>query len=722
MLALACLCAAGCRPASSPPNGYVGPGSCRECHADAYALWTKSHHGLAERPLRPELDQAAFVPPRAFLHGSQTTKVEATNGSYFITSLGLSGRPETHRVERVLGSDPLRQFLTAAPGGRWQTLEAAYDPNRKEWFDVFGSEDRQPGEWGHWTGRGMNWNSMCAACHNTRLQKNYDAATDSYHTTMKEGSVSCEACHGPLQAHVDWQRQPRNRGRLDPTMPQRTPAQIMDMCAACHARRADLTGDFKPGDAFFDHYDLTIVDHSELFYPDGQIHDEDYEFTAFLGSKMHQAGVTCLDCHPRSLHMPRPQGNGVCLRCHATGERHAPLIQPEAHSHHAAGGAGDECIGCHMPVTVYMQRHPRHDHGFTIPDPLLTKKTGIPNACNRCHKDKDADWSLAAVEQWYGAKMERPARLRAEWLALARQGDVSARGPLLAILNDETNAYWQAVAAGLLDQWAGDPAVRDGLAKALTHPHPLVRATAVRSLEPLAEETGSTLAGEFRKLLADPSRNVRLAAAWALRAELDTNSPPGRELLHFLDFNADQPSGQMQQGAFYFARGDLAAALEHFQRAAAWDTNSAPLHREFAVALSAANRPAEAIEQLTAACRLAPREASYDYELGLAYNEAGDLPHAIEWLEAAVKLDAGNDRAWYNLGLARNAAGQIGPALEALNRAQSVAPNDARIPYASATILARAGRVAEAKAAAQRALTLQPDLVEAAQLLRSLPN
>ena len=97
------------------------------------------------------------------------------------------------------------------------------------------------------------------------------------------------------------------------------------------------------------------------------------------------------------------------------------------------------------------------------------------------------------------------------------------------------------------------------------------------------------------------------------------------------------------------------------------------------------------------------------------------MPHAIELLETAVKLDAGNDRAWYNLGLARNAAGQIGPALEALNRAQTVAPNDARIPYASATILARAGRVAEAKAAAQRALTLQPDFVEAAQLLRSLP-
>ena len=45
----------------------------------------------------------------------------------------------------------------------------------------------------------MNWNSMCAECHNTRVRKNYDAATDSYHTTMAGMGVGCEACHGPLQ-------------------------------------------------------------------------------------------------------------------------------------------------------------------------------------------------------------------------------------------------------------------------------------------------------------------------------------------------------------------------------------------------------------------------------------------------------------------------------------------------------------------------------------------
>lgn len=723
-LGAAALCAAcfwGCADAGSSlvkaPPGYAGSASCRDCHEDAYQLWAKSNHGLAERPLRTGMDAAAFANhPTGLPH----VTVGVTNGAYSITAIGLSGHPEVHPVDRVLGNDPLRQYLTSAPGGRWQAMTAAYDPHRNDWFDVFGKENRQPGEWGNWTGRGMNWNSMCAACHNTRLRKNYDPGTDSYHTTMAEMSVSCEACHGPLQAHVDWEKKYRGQNQPDPAFPKMTPRQTMDTCASCHARRADLTGEFLPGNDFFDHFDLSIVDHSDTFYPDGQIHDEDYEYTAFLGSKMAQAGVTCLDCHPRSLHMPRPQGNGVCLRCHATGELKAPIIQPGEHSHHRAGGAGDDCIGCHMPVTVYMQRHPRHDHGLTIPDPLLTKKLGIPNACNRCHADKDAGWSLAAVDKWYGAKMDRPTRRRAEALALARQGAAAARDPLVAMLTAETNPYWQAVAAGLLDQWMDQPPVNQAVARCLESTNPLVRATAVRVLEPVLQQPDTTFAADTRKLLADPSRNVRINAAWALRNELDTNSAPGKELLRYLDLNADQPGGQMQQGAFYFVRGQLPEALKHFAQAVDWDTNSAPLRHEFAVALSAAGRNTDALAQLEAACRLDPRETEYFYALGLAWNEAGNLPKAIAALQTAVKLDAHNARAWYNLGLAQNAAGQPDAALKSLTEAEAAAPNDPGIPYARATILARAGRMEAARTAARRALALQPDFTAAARLLETL--
>ena len=105
------------------------------------------------------------------------------------------------------------------------------------------------------------------------------------------------------------------------------------------------------------------------------------------------------------------------------------MIDPLTHGRHAEGSPGNDCTSCHMPITHYMQRHPRHDHGFTIPDPLLTKEFGVPNACNRCHTDKDADWALQKTNEWYGEKMNRPTRTRAILVAKARRGEPDrARG------------------------------------------------------------------------------------------------------------------------------------------------------------------------------------------------------------------------------------------------------------------------------------------------------
>jgi hypothetical protein len=193
---------------------------------------------------------------------------------------------------------------------------------------------------------------------------------------------------------------------------------------------------------------------------------------------MHTNGVTCLDCHqPHSAKTILP-GNMLCLRCHNGSYTNAPIIDPVGHSHHKVFGydtngvltnvdltayhpkqileTGGECVNCHMPQTIYMQRHSRHDHGFTIPDPLLTKEFDIPNACNRCHTDKDVDWSMTAVERWFGKRMERPTRQRAMDRS-ARSGDPAAREPLLSILATGENPYWQAVAAGLLNSGLAPP-------------------------------------------------------------------------------------------------------------------------------------------------------------------------------------------------------------------------------------------------------------------------
>ena len=665
-----------------------------------------------------------------------------TNGAPWLTSVGLSGKAEAHPVARVIGVTPLRQYLVPFLGGRWQAMEAAYDPRSNQWFNVYGTEDRRPGEWGHWTGRGMNWNYMCASCHNTRLQRNYDEPTDTYHTTMAETGVGCEACHGPLQAHNDWQQRFGRSARKDPTLPKLSRAQVLDNCGFCHARRTDLTGDFKPGDGFFDRFDLAIVDQTDRYFADGQVRDEDYEYGSFLGSRMHLRGVTCLDCHnPHSMKTLLP-GNWLCLRCHSGGDTNAPVINPAAHSRHKVYGfdadgrpvitdlmayrpgelkeTGGECVNCHMPQTVYMQRHWRHDHGFTCPDPLLTKQFGIPNACNRCHADKDADWALKYCDEWYGAKMERPARQRAQLLARARQGERETLPGLLGWLKNEDSPYWQAAVLGMVGLQADRPEAAAALLRALDHTNALVRTVAAGALETALAAGAPGVAPALQQRLQDPVRGVRIAAAATLRSTVDPASKAGRDFEAYLQNNADEPSGQMQMGLYLSARSDLAGALKHFQKAVAWDPYSAAMRQELAVTLSALHRPREAVAELKEACRVAPRDAESHYKLGLALNELGDLAGAAQELETAVKLEPRLGAAWYNLGLAQNALGESETALDSLLRAEGAQPEDARIPYARATILAGLGRQREAVTAARRALALHPDYPEAKELLELL--
>ncbi|MBI4662050.1 MAG: ammonia-forming cytochrome c nitrite reductase subunit c552 [Verrucomicrobia bacterium] len=699
---------------------YAGSQSCRDCHREAFDSWAKSNHALAERALDAGLDRSAFEPPREISHGSLTSQALLRSNQFQIVTLGPSGQRESFPAERVIGVKPLRQFLIRDAAGRFQVSELAFDPASGDWFDVFGNEDRQPGEWGHWTGRGMTWNQMCASCHNTRLRKNYDSARDHYSTAMAEQGVGCETCHGPMADHVAWQR-PRPQPAVgDPTIRRLTRNQMMDACGSCHARRGELTGDFRPGERFEDHFVLMSVDETDLYYPDGQVREEDYEYASFLSSRMFAAGVWCMDCHAPHSGKILTSDNQLCQRCHGLPVLPAPKIDPAAHSHHQPDTPGGRCVDCHMPLTTYMQRHPRRDHGFTIPDPLLTKQHGIPNACNRCHTDRDADWALAGVEKWYGQRMDRPSRARSQLIAQARNGGTNLVAKLASLAREEKSALWRAGATRLLERWNSDVAAKEAILEHVGDTNALVRMHAAHALAPLAQANDASALASLRHLSDDPARAVRVEAAWALRASLDTNSVAGQDLLRSLTFNGDQPSGALQFGVFLMDRGSPGLALDWFQRAVRWDGRSAPLRDALAVCLSLLGRPSEAVLELEAACWLDPKDAHFRYKLGLALNEAGKLTEAVGALEQAVQLEARLAQAWYNLGLGYSSLGRMDEALNALARAESIEANSARIPYARATILARLGRVPEARTAVRRALEIEPGNTDASNLLNAL--
>jgi tetratricopeptide (TPR) repeat protein len=141
-------------------------------------------------------------------------------------------------------------------------------------------------------------------------------------------------------------------------------------------------------------------------------------------------------------------------------------------------------------------------------------------------------------------------------------------------MDTNQSPYWRAVAATFLEQWANDPAVQTALLVQLKNGHPLVRERAVRSLEPAVQN--AEVQSVLKPMLNDPARNVRVAAAWVLRATVDMQSPAGQDLQRMLDLEADQPTGQFEEAILLLSRQQPAEALAHLKKATAWDPLSPP--------------------------------------------------------------------------------------------------------------------------------------------------
>ena len=572
--------------AAHPGSGFVRSADCATCHQEIHHRWQSSHHALAEQELEPD--------------------------AISVDGVGPDGQVHSYPAIRSIGVDPLVQYLVTLDGDV-QVMQKARDSRDDSWFDVF-ADDRNPGEWGHWTGRGMNWDTMCAVCHNTGVTRTWSLQEDRFQSAVMEHGVGCVACHGVGE--------------------QRTPT--AESCFPCHARRTELAPHQGPV-SFLDHYDPALPDFSATFHVDGQIQDEDFEYTSFALSKMSAAGVTCLDCHDPHTSALRQPGDALCMSCHAgAGRLPAPAIQSQAHAAHPAD-VNLSCTDCHMPTTVYMQRDPRHDHGFHVPDPRLTLELGVPNACNRCHQDRTPSWAAQHVEArptWTG---NSSARRRARALAAARNSETDAVPQLLQAYPSETHDVWRATLLGMMQRWSAIPAIRTHLEDAATSESALIRSKALSNAD----------------MLQDPVRLVRLHAARAAGPALDLQSEAAQDLLQFFLHNRGRAATAMEEAKFLIALGDPRAieqvALPLLKRVARWDTTSpAPMHLR-ATALDRLDRRAEALQVMEACCTSFPEDARSWYLLGLAAAGQQDYARCREALRRALQLRPDYPEAARNL-------------------------------------------------------------------------
>jgi predicted CXXCH cytochrome family protein len=716
---------------------FVGATACGKCHHREFKLWKGSHHELAMLPASASSVLGDFN-DASISDGDITSRFFRRGGKFMVRTEGPDGALHNYQIKFTFGVSPLQQYLIELPGGRLQAFSTAWDSRPRSeggqrWFSLHPGQKMRPSDPLFWSGLDANWNYMCADCHSTNVRKNYHPGTRTFTTTYTEINVACEACHGPGSNHVawaekrgDWRRfdgdegllialNERRRGtwKIDPktgnvvrSVPRKSESEIQ-MCARCHSRRGKIHEDYVHGQTVGDDYRAALLDH-DLYFPDGQIKGEVYEYGSFIQSRMYNAGVTCSNCHdPHSLRL-RAKGNGVCLQCHAV------KYDSASHYFHKPGSPGSQCVQCHMPTRTYMLVDARRDHSMRVPRPALSLALGVPNACNECHRDKSAAWAARTVAKWYG---HQPVGFQRFAQAL-HGGSIGAPGGLkrLAALvaNHDQPAIACASALALMATYPASATI-NSVRIGVRDPSPLVRRAAARAL---ASADPGTRAKVLAPFLDDPVRAVRLEAAEVMAGTPVDALPDGAEaaLSKAIDeyvvaqeLNADSPEAHLDLASLFAREQHFSRAARELRTALSLDPTFTPAAVNLADLDRELGRDDEGEQVLRAAIVRSPNDAALQYSLGLLLVRRGHQGEAMGRLAAAARLDPTNARFMYVYAVALNDRGQTDEAIRVLEASVARHPYDRESLAALTNFYRRAGDPGKALQYAKRLSELGPN-------------
>lgn len=749
---IGCLVIAGCGAKSDKPFDlsratYVGESSCVTCHQDQAKSHQGSHHDLAMQMATEDTVLGDFD-NTTITHHDIESKFFRDGDKFMVNTEGPDGVLQDFEIKYVFGVEPLQQYMVEFPASeqtlgdseapRVQVLRLCWNTPKKEWFylpppDV--PEKLAPNDDLHWTGIAQRWNNMCAECHSTDYKKNFsppekaphfvstemlqanevsdsplwdltevnttEIDTGHYKSSFLEINVSCEACHGPGSVHIELADQwfpgwNRERGYGLANLKATAENQIQ-ACAPCHSRRNVVQAGFKAFDNYYDFYTNSLLT-EDVYYPDGQVLDEDYVHGSFIQSKMYHKGIKCTDCHDPHTAKLKHNGNQVCTSCH---QHPAAKYDSVAHHFHKPESEGAQCVNCHMPSTTYMAVDARRDHSFRIPRPDLSTDLGTPNACTGCHLDKNnipeskrnglvlyQDWMLAArngdqdiqaeleranqwcddaCNKWYGEKRRRDNHFGIAISAgqQRKENSVELLRDLLGRRGPEAPAIARATALQVLMSVSPRDAA-EMAERAIEDDHPLVRSSATTVLS-----GGSSLTKSIRlieKALKDPIRSVRTEAArnlldypsnmWSDQAGAAFRNALS-ELIEGLQYNNDRAGAHLALGILSEQQGHQQQAMGHYESAIGVEptvtgprTNLAALLENTLLARNATTAEGssplelevrrlrkEELPLLARDVNLLPSEASIQYRYGLALYVDDQKELAAEHLVKAAELE-----------------------------------------------------------------------------------
>jgi hypothetical protein len=200
--------------------------------------------------------------------------------------------------------------------------------------------------------------------------------------------ISCEACHLGSKQHAEGQLKkphffPRSgylhvETSADEIEFGRTHANVNWACGRCHS---GTRPEFAAG----------IGTWNSIEYSD-----------AAKGACYSQ--LTCIDCHNPHQTIGQKwsntpdQDDARCLKCH---QEYQSSQARQAHTHHPIDSAGSRCMNCHMSRINEGMQDVVRTHTIFSPSNSDMIKANHPNACNLCHTDRNIDWTLDYLEEWY---------------------------------------------------------------------------------------------------------------------------------------------------------------------------------------------------------------------------------------------------------------------------------------------------------------------------------
>lgn len=439
---------------------YTGSEACGDCHSIIYERWLESPHAnMTREPDEISVvgnydDGSWFIPPEAQVDAFDASLPAARmyhEGDRYFMALRRPGTDQfvPFEIAYVIGYQYRQTYVTREDGGILRRLPLQWSVEMGDYFPYWnvqeGSLPTLEDLWVQMTTLNSAWNLFCARCHTTDLdiQSKNESHTQAV-TEWVDNGIGCESCHGPGSQHENYfegnyinrvvafvnsnlRDQPvayiANAPRLEK-------GEDLSVCARCHGpdiklSTTDIYRVYEPGysqegriNDLSPHFtEMPLEPGRDNFtvevWDDGDPKGIAMVFRSFVESVCYQqAEPRCYDCHdPHNNKSPTEPGlleaslesNSYCLACHTELEG-----EEEAHSNHTAGESGSFCYDCHLPpeiksIVTGIERDVRTHTMSSLPDPENTVIFGenAPNACNACHTDQSAEWSVEWMEEWY---------------------------------------------------------------------------------------------------------------------------------------------------------------------------------------------------------------------------------------------------------------------------------------------------------------------------------